>query len=180
MACLLLAGGPPAAGQELTDETYVIKPSEVAVPQDVPLGSYRRIIHPFENWTLICDENLQAKRKVCNISQSFVDGAGVMVFSWSLAANEDGKPFVILRAPTAVGAGNSISLTFAGRSQPVNVKLEACDTSVCVGYLPVGPILRQQIGKNTTVGISYSTPSSPTISVNAPLKGLATALSAIK
>ncbi|WP_139793209.1 invasion associated locus B family protein [Ensifer aridi] len=177
VACLLLAGGSPAAGQETG--SYRIKPSEVVPPQGVPLGSYRRVIHPFENWNLICDENLKAKHKVCNISQSFIDQNQALVFSWSLAADEKGKPFMILRAPAKLGTGSKISLGIAGRERPVDVELTACDSTVCVGYLPVGPILRQQIGKEATINVSYSPPSGAAVSLEAPFKGLKSALSAI-
>jgi invasion protein IalB len=178
MACVLLAGAASAA-QKAVAGGYKIKPSDVAVPQDATLGKFRRIIHPFENWNLVCDENLQAKRKVCNISQSFVDGMGTLVFSWSLAASEDGKPFMILRVPAGTGAGTMVSLKFAGRDQSVNIKLDACDVAVCIGYVPVGPILRAQIGKDAIAQVSYSTPAGTMVSVDAPFKGLATALSAI-
>lgn len=175
--CMLLAGGSPVVGQETG--SYRIKPPEVVPPQGVPLGSYRRIIHPFENWNLICDENLKAKHKVCNISQSFIDQNEALIFSWSLAADEKGKPFMILRAPAQLGTGSKISLGIAGRERPVDVQLTACDSTVCVGYLPVGPILRQQIGKEATVKISYSPPSGAAVSLDAPFKGLKSALSAI-
>ncbi|TPI40670.1 invasion associated locus B family protein [Mesorhizobium sp. B3-1-6] len=177
VVCLLLSG-PHAAGQGAAP-AYRIKPSDVAVPPDVKLGEYQRITRPFENWTLICDENLQARKKVCNISQSFIDQGQAIIFSWSLAADEKGKPFMILRAPSAAGAGSKLSLRFAGRKQPVDVQLQGCDASVCVGYLPVGPVLREQIGKETMVQVSYSLPSGATVSLDAPFKGLKTALSAI-
>ncbi|WP_312891257.1 invasion associated locus B family protein [Mesorhizobium silamurunense] len=150
------------------------------MPPDVKLGEYQRTTRPFENWTLICDENLQARKRVCNISQSFIDQAQALVFSWSLAADDKGKPFMILRAPSATGAGSKLSLKFAGRKQPVDVQLQACDASVCVGYVPVGPVLREQIGKETTVQVSYSLPSGATVSLDAPFKGLKSALSTIK
>ena len=174
LACLLLTGSQAVAGG------YKVKSSDVLVPQGVPIGKYRRIIHPFENWTLICDENLKSRRKVCNISQSFIDERGTPVFSWSLAANVDGKPFMILRAPAMIGAGSRILLGLAGMDRDVGVEVKACDTTVCIGYLPVGPILRQQIGKQTTVRVSYSLNSGENVSIDAPFKGLAAALSAIK
>ncbi|RAZ92940.1 invasion associated locus B family protein [Mesorhizobium hawassense] len=179
VTCLLLSG-PFAVGQEAVQSTYRIKPSDVAVPPDVKLGEYQRTTRPFENWTLICDENLQARKKVCNISQSFIDRSQALVFSWSLAADEKGKPFMILRTPSQTGAGSKLSLKFAGRKLPVDVQLQGCDASVCVAYLPVGPVLRGEIGKETTVGISYSLPSGAAVSLDAPFKGLKTALSTIK
>ena len=155
----------------------MIRPSDIIVPDDIALGKYRRLIQPFENWILICDENLQAKRKVCNISQSIVDASGTMVFSWSLAASENGKPYMILRVPAGTGAGNKVSLTFAGGKQSVNIMLDACDASVCIGHVPVGPILRTQIGKEATARVSYPMASGAKVMIKAPFKGLVTALS---
>lgn len=172
LVCLLMTGSQAAAGG------YKIKSSDVLLPEGVPLGKYRRIIHPFENWTLICDENLKTRRKVCNISQTFTDETGAQVFSWSLAANVDGRPFMILRVPPAIGAGSKISLKLTDRDVDVDVK--ACDASVCIGYQPVGPILRQEIVKETTARVSYSMSVGQNVSIDAPFKGLAAALSAIK
>lgn len=68
LTCLALCGGlVPAAGQVAS--TYRIKPSDVVLPPEVKLGDYQRTIRPFDNWTLICDENLKARKKVCNVSQ---------------------------------------------------------------------------------------------------------------
>ncbi|UXN62337.1 invasion associated locus B family protein [Phyllobacterium zundukense] len=150
------------------------------MPQDVPMGKYRRITQPFENWILICDENLKTRRKVCNISQTFTDETGAQVFSWSLAANVDGKPFMILRVPPAIGPGSKISLRLGGMDRDVDVDVKACDASVCIGYQPVGPILRQEIVKETTARVSYSMGVGQDVSIDAPFKGLAAALSAIK
>jgi hypothetical protein len=88
------------------------------VPANVPIGKYRRIIQPFEDWTLVCDENLKAMRRVCNVTQSVVDQRGGLVFSWSLAATTQGVPIVIVRTPASVGKGTAVSLTPAGAKQP--------------------------------------------------------------
>src|SRR5690606_8986821 len=156
-----------------------IKPPEVAVPDGVPLGQYRRMITPFENWTLVCDENLQAKQMVCNVSQVIADGEGTLVFSWSLAATEDGQPFMILRTAPDADAAGKIALNFPGRANPVQVEIDGCNETVCVGMVPVGPIMREQIGKEAQPVISYPTRAGEGISVTSSLRGLATALSAI-
>lgn len=182
IACLLLLGGQPAAAQEPHESlsiSYKIKPSEVAVPKNVPLGQYRRSIRPFENWTLICDEDLQAKTMVCNVSQVIVDQDDRLVFSWSLAATKDGKPFMILRTAPSAGRDGKISLKFPSQANSVAIAIEGCNDVVCVGKVPVGPILRDNIGKESNPTISYTTTSGESISVKASLKGLATALSAI-
>lgn len=180
MACLCLAGGLPAAGQGLVSSGYRIKPSDVHVPEDVPLGQYRRIIRPFDNWTLICDENLKVRQMVCNVSQVIEDGAGQVVFSWSLAATKDGKPYMILRVPPSANSGGKVSLQFQGRPNPVQVELEGCNQSACVGMVPVGPLLREQIDKGSAPDISYQGENGQKITVTAPLKGLTTAVKAIK
>jgi hypothetical protein len=41
----------------------------------------------------------EAHQKVCNITQIIEDRTGNTAFSWSLAANEDGKPYFLLRTP---------------------------------------------------------------------------------
>lgn len=179
MACLLLSG-QHSAGQAPTGSDYRIKPSDVALPPDVKLGNYRRIIQPFENWTLICDENLQTRQKVCNVTQTTEDSAGRMTFSWSLAATKDGKPYMILRtAPDAKYPG-LISFRFQGQANPVKVQLDGCNASVCVGMLPVGPVVREQISKSAMPEISYETTSGTTVTLAATLKGLSKAVEAIK
>lgn len=179
MICAAVSGNVMALAQETPSAAYRIRPSEVAVPADVPVGQYRRSIRPFENWTLICDENMSARQMVCNISQVMEDQAGNVVFSWTLAANEDGKPFMLLRTPPSIEPGSSVSLKIAGRKNPVDVALDGCNETVCVGMVPVGPILREQIGKGADIGISYRTAAGKHITVTGSLRGLATALSAI-
>lgn len=182
--CLALAGGllltaGPAAAQLASP--YRIKPSDVALPPEATLGQYQRTIRPFENWTLICDENLKARKKVCNVAQVIEDGAGKMAFSWSLAATQDGKPYMIVRTPPNARSDGLVSLKFDGRDQAIEVHLNGCNQVVCVGMLPVGPVMRQQITRNATPAISYTTVDGQTITVTAAtLKGLSAALAPVK
>jgi invasion protein IalB len=152
----------------------------VSVPQGAELGRYRRTIQPFENWELRCDENLKAKKKICNITQTILDGEGQVAFSWSLAATRGGKPMMILRARPGLGAEKPINLSFSTRKEPVIIATNACDANVCVAYLPVGPVLREQIAKEANVQVSYSDTGETTLVFEAPLKGLSAALAAIK
>jgi invasion protein IalB len=178
VTCLLLSG-PKAVGQVANPPGFRIKPSEVVVPPDAKLGDYQRTIRPFENWTLICDENLKVRQRVCNVTQIIENQAGQVAFSWSLAANKAGKPYMILRtAPIAKNDG-LISLRFEGRKDPVQIKLDGCSQVVCIGMLPVGATMREQITKNAAPTISYLTTDGRTISVTATLKGLSTAVKAI-
>lgn len=179
LACLILLGGSPAAGQELSTPIYRIKTSEVVVPPDIPMGQYQRIIRPFENWTLICDENLKERKKVCNITQVIEDQAGNSVFSWSLAATEAGKPYFLLRAPPNMPSDGKVSLYFDGRQNPVDVSLQGCNETVCIAMVPVGPILRGQIAKAANPKISFPTVSGETTTVTTSLAGLDKALAAI-
>ncbi|CEJ10764.1 Invasion associated locus B (IalB) protein [bacterium YEK0313] len=185
LAILPAIGVAPAFGQPGSPPVYSVRRSEVAVPADVPLGQYRRVIRPFKNWTLICDENLRARRRVCNITQAIVDQAGAVAFSWSLAGSDSGAPVFILRTPAAVGADRPITLAFGDGSAPILVKTNGCDASVCVAIQHVGPRLRGYIAKGVVVQISFSVmpagaPGAPTLTgLYAPLEGLSKAIEAI-
>jgi invasion protein IalB len=179
MACLLLSG-QNSAGQAPAGSDYRIKPSDVALPPNAKLGGYRRITQPFENWTLICDENLQARQKVCNVTQTIEDSAGRLAFSWSLAASKDGKPYMILRTAPDARYPGPISLRLQGQANPVKVQLDGCNATVCVGMLPVGPVLREQISKSATPEVSYETTGGRTVTLPATLKGLSKAVEAIR
>lgn len=189
----LLGGSPAFAAEQTPGSTsavnqpasvppndYAVKPSDVVLPGDVPLGQYRRIMQPFMNWTLICDENLKKKQKVCNISQSIVDRQGAAAFSWSLAAAEDGRPFFILRVPSWVGKTGSIRIKLADKGADVSVPIEGCDARVCLAYQQVGPRLRAAVAKGGLAIISYDDGDlSRSVSFSAPLEGLSEALAAI-
>jgi len=179
LGCLILLCGVPAAGQVPPPQVYRIKASEVGVPVDVPMGQYQRTIRPFENWTLICDENLKDRRKICNVTQVIVDQAGNSVFSWSLAATEAGKPYFLLRASSVMARHGKLALYLEGRGKAVEVALQGCNDTVCVGMVPVGPMLRDQISKAASPRISFPVESGETITVTTSLKGLGEALAAI-
>ena len=176
----MLLSGPFAAGQEAIPSGYRIKPSDVAVPADAKLGEYQRTTRPFENWTLICDENLKARQRVCNVTQIIEDQAGQVAFSWSLAATKAGNPYMILRTPPVARSDAPVLLSFEGRKEPIKIQLEGCNQAVCIGMLPVGPIMREQISKDAASTISYPTTDGRTINVTATLKGLSKAVEAIK
>ena len=176
----VLLSGPFAAGQEAILSGYRVKPSDVAVPADAKLGEYQRTTRPFENWTLICDENLKARQRVCNVTQIIEDQAGQVAFSWSLAATKAGNPYMILRTPPVARSDAPVVLSFEGRKEPIKIQLEGCNQAVCIGMLPVGPIMREQISKDAASIISYPTTDGRTINVTATLKGLSKAVEAIK
>ncbi|ACL62632.1 invasion associated locus B family protein [Methylobacterium nodulans] len=169
----------PAPSYTLTPG-FSVKLPDVALPADVPLGQYRRVIRPFPNWTLICDENLEKKQKVCNISQTIVGPDGATVFSWSLAATLEGQPFFILRIPPGVGPNATLGLDLADGAPPITVPIKGCDAKICIAYLPVGQRLRTAAAKGGPVQVSYASDSLPNaVSFRAPLAGLTAALSVI-
>ncbi|MBB6486606.1 invasion protein IalB [Rhizobium lusitanum] len=177
--CMLLFGSI-AAGQDMVLVDYRIRPSDVALPAQVKPGDYQRVIRPFENWTLICDENLKIRQRVCNVTQIIENEAGQVAFSWSLAATKKGDPYMILRAAPVAKSDGGILLQFEGRKEPIQVRFNGCNNTVCVGMLPVGAVLREQISKNAAPTVSYPTVDGSTISVTVNLKGLSTAVKAIK
>ncbi|WP_193660724.1 invasion associated locus B family protein [Brucella intermedia] len=138
------------------------------------------MIQPFENWNLICDENLQNKTRVCNVTQSIVDQTDRLVFSWSIAATQDGKPYVILRTLPQLGPKGTLTLTLPDNREPVRVSVDGCNDSVCVGTVPIGPRIRPQIAKGAVIEVSFKTLAGETIRLSAPLAGINEALKAIE
>jgi invasion protein IalB len=179
LGCLVLSGGASAAEQTGRPTGYIVKPSDVVLPKDVPLGAYVRTTQPFENWVLICDENLIRKQKVCNITQTIIDQTGAAAFSWSLAATQAGQPMMILRVPASVGADKPVTLKFSGSVAPLVMKTTGCNAAVCVTMLQVNPAVRDQIERAATIQVSYATGAQGTVRIDAPFKGLAAALAAI-
>jgi invasion protein IalB len=163
---------PSSAG----DQPFRVRLTDIAIPAGASLGEVRRTIQPFPNWTLICDENLKARTKVCNVTQSFVDAAGATAFSWSLAATEGGKPLFILRAPASVGPDGTISVKPAS-GKPLAAAVQACDAAICIATLPFGRALGDEITRGEPVTISYD--AGRPVALSAPLNGLAKAIAAI-
>ncbi|MEW9539590.1 invasion associated locus B family protein [Agrobacterium radiobacter] len=161
---------------ELDTQATVVNTSEVTLPEGVPDGQYRRIIQPFRSWTMICDENLLHKRKTCNISQSIEDTSGNTIFSWTLAATEDGRPFFILRVPLGVSNAGQIFLEIADGHQKVELAISGCDSTICIGYQKVGPRLKKAIYEGGEIGIFYIGGLSKPTRIRAPLAGLSEAI----
>ncbi|WP_457936127.1 invasion associated locus B family protein [Mesorhizobium sp. 10J20-29] len=156
---------------------YTVKAPEIAIPSGATLGHVRRVIQPFENWTLICDENIQAQTRVCNVTETLVDRDGFTIFSWTLAATEDGAPLFILRAPHTVGSAGLIKVQFPNVKEKA-VSIRACDDKVCVGTLLLDSGMRRQIATGELVKISFEAGQS--IKLDAPLAGLTAAVEAIE
>lgn len=175
----LTSGSFAVAGQE-DNARYFLKPSEVPLPQGTEWGQVRRTIQPFENWTLICDENLKRKEKTCNISQIVINRSGEQVFSWSLAATREGEPFMLLRVPATASKNNPLAVSFPGHPRPVLLTYKGCDNSICLAMMPVGPVTRENIEKESDVTIAYTISTKQQIEIVVPLKGLSEALKAIK
>lgn len=159
---------------------YAVKSSEVAIPDGEELGQYRRVVQPFKNWTLICDESLKSKRRVCNLTQSIVDQRGAPVFNWSFVATADGQPLVVMRVPAAVGLGQQIGLALGDKPDRIVAQTDRCDGAFCTATIAIGRMLRRHIQAGTDCTVSYTLADAGEVSFQAPLEGLFTALSAMK
>jgi invasion protein IalB len=159
---------------------YRLRPTGVVLPDGVPLGRYQRTTRPFENWTLICDENLDQAKMVCNFTQTVEDTEGNLAFSWSLAATSEGAPYMILRTASVADPQTSISFTFASREAPVEIAIDGCNEEVCVAMLPVGPIMRGEISSGGTPSVRYATVGGEPIEIAPTLAGLAHAIAALQ
>ncbi len=170
---------PPAAVSPLTPG-FVVKPSDVVLPPDVPLGQYRRSFRPFPNWTLICDENLARRQKVCNIAQTILGPDGNPVLSWSLAANQGGEPLFIIRMPPGLGDKGQIRIDIPDGQPPLAVPVTGCDAKICLAYLLAENRLRAAVAKGLVVTVAYAVGTPPVaMSFKAPFDGLSAALAGL-
>lgn len=162
------------------EREFVVKSSEVVVPDEVEIGRFRRITQPFRNWTLVCDENLQKMEKICNVSQEIALKSGGVIFSWSLATSEIGMPLMLARLPVATGIGRPLRVLFADTKQSFEARVDECSPQFCSAVIPVGPQMKRHIQEGLTVGILFSVMGAGDIEFSAPMAGLAQALAAIK
>ncbi|KJC58724.1 hypothetical protein UP10_22465 [Bradyrhizobium sp. LTSPM299] len=184
LACLALTiwacGTASAVAQVASLASYAVKPSDVAIPEGETLGDYRRMIQPFRNWTLICDESLKSKRRVCNITQTIVGAQGAVAFNWSLVATAEGKPLMVMRVPAAVGTGQPIELAMGEKPDRIVAPTDRCDAGFCVATIAIGDMLRRHIRAGTPCRVSYPLPQAQPVVLEAPLEGLYLALSKLK
>jgi len=180
LAGLIIACGAAFATAQPPARVYAVKPSEVAIPDGETLGEYRRIVHPFKNWILICDESLKSKQRVCNVTQSIVDQQGTVAFNWSLVATADGKPLMIMRIPAAAGVGQTIELAMGDRPDRIRVQTDRCDQAFCHAVIAIGDMLKRHIRAGTTCVVSYVLPPAGSITIQVPLDGLFAALAEAK
>ena len=180
LAGLIIACSAAFVPPQAPSHVYAVKPSEVAIPQGEKLGEYRRIIHPFKNWILICDESLKSKYRVCNVTQTIVDQQGAVAFNWSLVATADGKPLMMMRIPAAAGVGQTIELAMGDRPDRIRVQTDRCDQAFCHAVIAVGDMLKRHIRTGTTCAVTYAMPPAGAIALQAPLEGLFAALAEAK
>ena len=159
---------------------YRVHPPEGAPPPGEAPGDTRRMIQAFGTWTLICDENLRRHRRVCNASQSIVDGDGAFAFSWSLAATSAGAPIFVVRAPVGAWSARTVGLAFGAAEETV-IRLESCNASLCLGFLAVDEALRRAIAARAAVHVRYrrSETAAP-VAIATSLDGLAGAIASLK
>ncbi|WP_083742273.1 invasion associated locus B family protein [Bradyrhizobium mercantei] len=183
LACLALAiwlgAAASAAAQPAPAPAYTVKPSDVVVPEGEMLGEFRRMIQPFKNWTLICDEILKSKRRVCNVTQTIVNAQGAVAFNWSLIATADGKPLMAMRIPAAAGVGAQIELAMGDSVDRIVARTDRCDGNFCFATIAIGNVLRRHIRAATPCRVSYQLPQGPVV-LEAPLDGLSGVLAKLK
>ncbi len=156
---------------------FHVKPPEVNVAGARP-GEVRRTIQPFGAWTLVCDEDLKKRKRICNVSQQIVDASGAVVFSWSLAGTEDGAPVMIVRLAKTEGQLMPVRIAI-GTASPAEVQLSSCNDAICLGFLPVTAALRRALGQGGSAQITATIAGRQT-TLDAPLNDLMGAIKALK
>ena len=157
--------------------SFTVVPSSIQPPPGVELGSFRRSFQPFKNWTLVCDEDLSKKQRICNIRQEIaIEGAGT-IFSWAMAATDNGQPRMLVTAPAAIGNGGEVMLSFDGEAS--FAAKATCNERACTALIPVGPQIRRHITEKLDIGISFLAPPVGVVQFDAPMDGLGDALKAV-
>lgn len=159
---------------------YAVKPSDVAIPEGETLGEFRRMIQPFKNWTLICDESLKSKRRVCNVTQTIVNAQGAVAFNWSLVATPDGKPLMLMRIPAGAGVGARIELAMGDMPDRIIAQTDHCDAGFCFATIAIGNVLKRHIRAATLCLVSYQLSQIGPVVLEAPLDGLSVVLTKLK
>lgn len=176
---LLVMGGAGLTFAQNKGGNYSVRPPRISVPDGEP-GAIRRSLMQFHGWTLICDEIVERKQVVCNVTQAVVNSDGHEVFSWSLAATDTGRPFMLLRIPVNANRNVPVELGFKRGEQPVKISFVGCDANVCLAQTPVGPILTKAIENETAAVISYQTSDGRRIMFDVSFAGLRQAVASIR
>lgn len=179
LTILIACGAACAAAAQAAAPAYAVKPSEVSVPAGEALGQYRRVIQPFKNWTLICDESLKSGSRVCNITQTIVDRNGAAAFNWSLVATADGRPLMVMRIPAAGGPGRRIELAMGPAPDRIVAAADQCDRIYCTATIAIGEVLKKHIHAGTPCAVTYGLAAGQTRTLQAPLEGLSAALAGV-
>lgn len=158
---------------------YSILPPPLSAPSG-EAGAVRRSVMQFYQWTLLCDNILADKKQICNVSQAVYDARNVMIFSWSLAASDSGKPFLLLRAAADADTKMPIELVLGSEDKTVAVDFVGCDSKVCIAQTAVGPVLTQAIGQRSKVTVRYRTAGRGAVHFESSFLGLREAVAAIQ
>ncbi|NNM73537.1 invasion associated locus B family protein [Enterovirga aerilata] len=150
-AAMLCSAAQVASGAE---QTYRIKPFDNA--PGAQNGEIRRSIQPFGGWTLICDEQVRQRTRVCNVSQVVVDSSGEMAFSWTLAGTRSGEAVMIVRMPRANETRQWVGLKLEGVAKAVDVPLTSCDERVCLGFLGVNREITQALRRGDPAEVIFT------------------------
>jgi len=87
---------------------------------------------------------------------------------------------MLLRVPATASQSSPLAVSFPGRPRPIFLTYKGCDSSICLAMMPVGPLTRENIEKESDVTVTYIISTEHKIEIVVPLKGLREALSAIK
>lgn len=52
--------------------SYVVRGSDIKLPENAIIGSFRRTIEPFKNWSMICDEFSNLKKNYVILHKMFL------------------------------------------------------------------------------------------------------------
>lgn len=168
-----------ATSQAQTQQAYTLQPPPFSFPKD-RTGGIKRSIAQFEDWFLICDELRVEKKVVCNVTQAVNDPTNTVVFSWTLATTQEGKPFMLLRTLPTADTKFGIQLIDSDNQELVKLAYAGCDAKICMAQMAINMLFSQQIDNGRVVQVVYKLNNGRVISMKLPLKGLKEAVESVQ
>lgn len=140
------------AQTSLTSGAATTRLATVAEPNEsIAAGDLVRVISYFGAWTLVCDNRLSTRRRVCAIEQNLAEGD--VSLSWRIGLTNDGKPALAIDVSKTVD--QMAGLTFRVGKFVTTIPFESCVTT-CRAVIPFDGFIQQGVLGSELVGFAFT------------------------
>ncbi|OMI00048.1 hypothetical protein BSN85_35145 [Bradyrhizobium brasilense] len=124
----------------------------VAEPSEsIAAGDLVRVISYFGAWTLVCDNRLSTRRRVCAIEQHLAEGDVSLL--WRIGLTDDGKPTLSIDVSGTVD--QLAGLTFRVGKFVTTIPFESC-VATCRAVVPFDGFIQQGVLGGELVGFAFT------------------------